>query len=598
MGCTVRTNRHGYLAFRLYFDGLESHEGTKLRDTPQNREKVRARARLIAQEIRDGSFNYLRWFPAGNLASRFEPASMPVASGRSTTVRSFFREWTSADSSARLVSPKWQLNRESYIRNHVLPSLGRTRLDELAPSHVTELQTSLRRKRLAPSTIDRVIHSALRGMLRDADLAGHRVTDLATLFDPRLVGHLDRGRHAAEIDPFTEEERDQILAWFVEERPQFHAFVFFRFWTGTRPSEAIGLRWRDIDLPSRRVRIRRSRVYGADGQTKTGRSKRDVLLPGKLERLLRAHRPRRPAPDDFVFTTPSGAPITAVNFYRREWLPALESLGIRARPFYNTRHTYITTLLEAGAKPLFICRQAGTSLAMIEKHYGAVRTDAKELDRLLDQPDDGPSARPTRNPPGTLSSAESRAPPRRRKKRSVKRRLRRRKRSRDDPPDIQPGKLDVRKARWNTGSSQPEEPDPSQRATRRPSRRAARASRSSKQPKSGDSPASLISRLALKCTASYPRRSRASARPPARRTSASVNSIATKLSHSSSRFPATLRSWAGESPLSRRRRAKAARASAYAMRAVATASASCTHLRTRSLPSSSMYSFTRALVSR
>jgi hypothetical protein len=30
-------------------------------------------------------------------------------------------------------------------------------------------------------------------------------------------------------------------------------------------------------------------------------------------------------------------------------------------------------LLAAGAKPLFVCRQTGTSLEMIEKHYGDAR---------------------------------------------------------------------------------------------------------------------------------------------------------------------------------------------------------------------------------
>ena len=32
VGCSVRANRHGCLAFRLYFHGLESHEGTKLKE--------------------------------------------------------------------------------------------------------------------------------------------------------------------------------------------------------------------------------------------------------------------------------------------------------------------------------------------------------------------------------------------------------------------------------------------------------------------------------------------------------------------------------------------------------------------------------------
>ena len=71
-----------------------------------------------------------------------------------------------------------------------------------------------------------------------------------------------------------------------------------------------------------------------------------------------------------VFRTPKGAPINGRNFYQREWLPMLRRLGIRARPFYNTRHTYISTLLSLGAKIAYVCAQTGTSSAMIEKHYG------------------------------------------------------------------------------------------------------------------------------------------------------------------------------------------------------------------------------------
>jgi integrase len=50
---------------------------------------------------------------------------------------------------------------------------------------------------------------------------------------------------AAEIDPYTDEEREPILKWFSRECREYYAFVYFRFWTGTRPSEAIALRWSD-----------------------------------------------------------------------------------------------------------------------------------------------------------------------------------------------------------------------------------------------------------------------------------------------------------------------------------------------------------------
>src|SRR5262249_58089302 len=148
----------------------------------------------------------------------------------------------------RPVTTKWRVNRLSLIRTHVLPQLGDLHIDEIAPRHIAQLQIRLQRHDLAPATVDAVIQSAFRGMLRDADLAGYRVPDLRKLYDRRFIVRQDRGRESSEIDPFSDEERDQILGWFLHNRQHYHAFVYFRFWTGTRPSEAIGLRWDDVDL--------------------------------------------------------------------------------------------------------------------------------------------------------------------------------------------------------------------------------------------------------------------------------------------------------------------------------------------------------------
>ena len=152
----------------------------------------------------------------------------------------------------------------------------------------------------------------------------------------------------------------------------------------------------------KRIRIRASRVLGRDGRPKTGKSKRDVVIHGNLAAVLRQHQPFRVAPTDFVFTTPTGSPIDEANFYQREWLPMLRRLQIRPRPFYNTRHTYISYMVAIGANPLFIVRQTGTSLQMIEDHYGSVRVIADELDELI-------TTAANRNPTGTLSEGRPRA---------------------------------------------------------------------------------------------------------------------------------------------------------------------------------------------
>jgi len=249
------------LAFRLYWDGRESHEGTKLVDTPENRAKAEARSRVIDQEMQDGVFDYLRWFPDGNLARRLSPTREPSPS-RSITASGFFRRWGSTGDDAasapsatekqsRPVSKKWAINRASAIKAHVLDVLGNKHLDQLTSADLTRLQRVLLKKGLKAATVDGVVHSAFRGMLRDARAAGYAVTDLHRLYDRGEIQRLDRGSEAREIDAFTEAERDAILEGFRKKRPHYYPFVFHQFWTGARPSEAIALRWEQVDIPGR-----------------------------------------------------------------------------------------------------------------------------------------------------------------------------------------------------------------------------------------------------------------------------------------------------------------------------------------------------------
>jgi integrase len=141
------------------------------------------------------------------------------------------------------------------------------------------------------------------------------------------------------VDPYTTNERDEVDRYFRTHRAHYWAFVCFRFWTGTRPGEAIGLRWGDVDFGRRVARIRRSRVFGKDGETKTRKSRRDVVLHELVIEVLGQIKPPLPDHDPFVFTTPSGSPIDQVNFQSREWRRAVAALKIRPRPFYSTRHT-------------------------------------------------------------------------------------------------------------------------------------------------------------------------------------------------------------------------------------------------------------------
>src|SRR5690349_23715768 len=89
MACLVKVNRHGFLAYRLFWRDpklgrLRSWEGTGLVDTPKNREKVAGRARVISEEMKTGTFDYLHWFKSGNRADLFRLRPAPPAAAPPT----------------------------------------------------------------------------------------------------------------------------------------------------------------------------------------------------------------------------------------------------------------------------------------------------------------------------------------------------------------------------------------------------------------------------------------------------------------------------------------------------------------------------------
>src|SRR5262245_38869026 len=101
MACKVKVNRHRYLAFRLYWNGIKAWEGTGLKDNSKNRQRVEARAVLISEEMERGTFDYLKWFPNGNKA-HLVPAAATMSNMDATpkTGQEYYEEWMKGDKTA------------------------------------------------------------------------------------------------------------------------------------------------------------------------------------------------------------------------------------------------------------------------------------------------------------------------------------------------------------------------------------------------------------------------------------------------------------------------------------------------------------------
>ena len=153
--------------------------------------------------------------------------------------------------------------------------------------------------------------------------------------------------------------------------------VLFAAATGLRPSELFALEHGDVDRQAGVVQIRRAYANGRVKQTKTRLSRRAVPLQAIALEALDQLRPREDSP--LLFPNSRGGYLDFRNFNRRQWKPIQKALGIDPlRDLYDLRHTYATFALRAGVPVFAVSRFMGTSIAMIDLHYGHLAVDGFE----------------------------------------------------------------------------------------------------------------------------------------------------------------------------------------------------------------------------
>jgi integrase len=178
--------------------------------------------------------------------------------------------------------------------------------------------------------------------------------------------------------------------------------VLFAAATGLRPSELFALEQRDVDRAAGLVQVRRAYANGRLKHTKTRLSRRAVPLQGIALEALDQLRAREDSP--VLFPNADGGRLDFRNFNRRHWKPVQKAAGIEPlRDLYDLRHTYATFALRAGVPVFALSRFMGTSIAMIDLHYGHLAVDSHEhavslldalaLGRAVDAGDVGPEGR-------------------------------------------------------------------------------------------------------------------------------------------------------------------------------------------------------------
>jgi integrase len=357
------STRNGNLRLRFTYQGEQLYLGLKMPDDEIHRPIAEQIAGRIALDIALGKLdkhNLKNYLPK------------PAAIDSPQTTLSLW--WKYAQ------FRKDQGTSESTINGHyksLAANLARFGGEILTPEDAALFVKRILKPRQCPRTINDN-QKMLRGFGRWLTKQGYRNIDPFVDLAP-VKARRDRTKR----QPFTLKEMAAILKSAKDSKrcPGYYEFIKALLHLGLRPSEAIGLRWGDLDLERRQIAITSALARGPDGRSastgrqrkalKTGEAGNRVLdLVPEMVDMLRWHRPKDAKNSDLIFLSPQGKAIDDHAFSQRCWRRILEDAGVKHRPPYTCRHTLISHLLESGATERQAADVAGhTSTEMISRTY-------------------------------------------------------------------------------------------------------------------------------------------------------------------------------------------------------------------------------------
>jgi integrase len=189
----------------------------------------------------------------------------------------------------------------------------------------------------------------------------------------------------------TQEEVQRLCAAAT---PRYRPVVVTLAWTGLLVSEALALRWEDVDFEAKEIRVRLQ--LDDNGRTKKPKTKAGVrslpLLP-VLELTLREHRKHQlalglPSPQHFVFCSMNGKPLDRHNVRNRGIVAAAEKAGLHGEgqekvTTHDLRRTFISHLIVGlGLDPVRVKNIVGHSNVTL-----TLNTYAEEFDKAMHRDD-------------------------------------------------------------------------------------------------------------------------------------------------------------------------------------------------------------------
>ena len=283
-------------------------------------------------------------------------------------------------------------NHEHITEKHLVPRFGDLAVCDVTTPVIQTYVTYLINEGYAPKSIDHIV-DVLSAILRSAVKWGHLQTNPTRGVEmPRLK--TVRAKWAFTFDQAT--TLFEHLPWL---KPR--TMVGLALLSGARRGELFAFRWRDFNEADRCLQVREAVYEGTFDEPKTEASSRLIPLPEMVMELLRNWRlqARRTEPEDLIFSTGSGKPISPNDVLRRWVWPACKAAGLPRATWLTFRRTFSSWAHQKGVPPKVVAAIMGhtkvdTTLNVYTQVLDGATRDAADrvesgLFRIVQKPEAG-----------------------------------------------------------------------------------------------------------------------------------------------------------------------------------------------------------------
>ena len=283
------------------------------------------------------------------------------------TLGGWLQEWLK-EAEHNLSAKSFERYRET-VNLHLVPSIGAIPLAKLQPVHIQSYYADALksgRKDGKGGLSQQTVHHHARLL----SVALRRARALRLIATNPLEDTIRPKVERKELKTLEPDEAAKLLA--TAEGTRLFVPVFIALATGLRRGELLALRWCDVDLPGKTLRVVQSLEQTDAGlrfkAPKTKRSRRTIALPSSAVELLQRHKIAQLEErlqlglgrDErgLVFAEITGEPVIPDNFTRK-FARLVKRAKIRPITFHGLRHTHITNLLREGVHPKIASERAG-----------------------------------------------------------------------------------------------------------------------------------------------------------------------------------------------------------------------------------------------